>query len=323
MPIDMRYLPELNGHRFDNYVDWIMITSVITLTVVPGDFDLPAASPRPACRSACSWSAGRMATATCSAGPPSRSDFTVWPEQPADRSARHARASPGPDDGAARRMSDALSLTLADLGLPAVRNAMSQAVLWTLALFVVLVLLIGWGIESAHVGAWVEAPDRRRGRHRLAGRRDGLAADRYRPTSSSVGFGFGVVAQNIAAFYFDQIVGAVEAGALSRPARGARLVDRHRHLRHAALHRRAGCVNIVAIPFYFMPVLNIVVFYVLNGYLFGREYAEAVAFRRWLRATCGPGAGPTAAPSGRRRAHHARHVDPGGERPRRFWPPPS
>ena len=35
LPIDMRYLPELNGHRFDNYVDWIIITSVITLTSCP------------------------------------------------------------------------------------------------------------------------------------------------------------------------------------------------------------------------------------------------------------------------------------------------
>ena len=35
LPLDMRYLPELNGHRFDNYVDWIMITSVITLTSLP------------------------------------------------------------------------------------------------------------------------------------------------------------------------------------------------------------------------------------------------------------------------------------------------
>lgn len=30
-----RYLGELDGHRFDNYVDWIMITSVITLTSSP------------------------------------------------------------------------------------------------------------------------------------------------------------------------------------------------------------------------------------------------------------------------------------------------
>jgi len=35
LPLDMRYLPELNGHRFDNYVDWIMITSVVTLTSCP------------------------------------------------------------------------------------------------------------------------------------------------------------------------------------------------------------------------------------------------------------------------------------------------
>ena len=30
-----RYLASLDGHRFDNYVDWIMITSVITLTSSP------------------------------------------------------------------------------------------------------------------------------------------------------------------------------------------------------------------------------------------------------------------------------------------------
>lgn len=35
LPLDMRYLPELNGQRFDNYVEWIMITSVITLTTCP------------------------------------------------------------------------------------------------------------------------------------------------------------------------------------------------------------------------------------------------------------------------------------------------
>ncbi len=35
LPLDMRYLPELNGRRFDNYVDWIMITAVLTLTSCP------------------------------------------------------------------------------------------------------------------------------------------------------------------------------------------------------------------------------------------------------------------------------------------------
>ena len=43
-------------------------------------------------------------------------------------------------------------------------------------------------------------------------------------------------------------------------------------------------LNIVALPiyavFFFLPPLNIAFFYLLNGYLIGREYFELVAFRR-------------------------------------------
>lgn len=43
-------------------------------------------------------------------------------------------------------------------------------------------------------------------------------------------------------------------------------------------------INIVALPFYiallFLPPLNLVLFYLINGYLLGREYFELVAVRR-------------------------------------------
>lgn len=43
-------------------------------------------------------------------------------------------------------------------------------------------------------------------------------------------------------------------------------------------------INIVALPFYiallFIPPLNLVLFYLINGYLLGREYFELVAVRR-------------------------------------------
>ena len=43
-------------------------------------------------------------------------------------------------------------------------------------------------------------------------------------------------------------------------------------------------LNLVALPFYllliFLPPLNLVLFYLLNGYLYGREYFELVALRR-------------------------------------------
>lgn len=39
-------------------------------------------------------------------------------------------------------------------------------------------------------------------------------------------------------------------------------------------------LNILALPLYFVPLLNFFVFYALNGYLLGREYFETVALRR-------------------------------------------
>jgi uncharacterized protein involved in cysteine biosynthesis len=39
-------------------------------------------------------------------------------------------------------------------------------------------------------------------------------------------------------------------------------------------------LNILVLPLYFVPVLNVFVFYGLNGYLLGREYFELAALRR-------------------------------------------
>jgi uncharacterized protein involved in cysteine biosynthesis len=39
-------------------------------------------------------------------------------------------------------------------------------------------------------------------------------------------------------------------------------------------------LNLIAIPVYFVPALNIAVYVLLNGYLLGREYFELVALRR-------------------------------------------
>jgi CysZ protein len=40
-------------------------------------------------------------------------------------------------------------------------------------------------------------------------------------------------------------------------------------------------LNILALPLYFVPIINVFVFYLLNGYLLGREYFELVAARRF------------------------------------------
>ena len=39
-------------------------------------------------------------------------------------------------------------------------------------------------------------------------------------------------------------------------------------------------LNLLALPLYLVPGLNLVVFWILNGYLLGREYFEIVALRR-------------------------------------------
>ncbi|MFV3129955.1 EI24 domain-containing protein [Niveispirillum sp. KHB5.9] len=39
-------------------------------------------------------------------------------------------------------------------------------------------------------------------------------------------------------------------------------------------------LNLLALPFYFIPVLNLFVWFLVNGYLVGREYFELVAARR-------------------------------------------
>jgi CysZ protein len=38
-------------------------------------------------------------------------------------------------------------------------------------------------------------------------------------------------------------------------------------------------VNLIALPFYLVPGVNLALFWIVNGYLFGREYFELVALR--------------------------------------------
>ncbi|AWK86115.1 EI24 domain-containing protein [Azospirillum thermophilum] len=85
----------------------------------------------------------------------------------------------------------------------------------------------------------------------------------------------------LSSFFLDEVLERVEA----------------RHYPHLPAPRRTGLteelltglrflavvlgVNILALPLYLMaPGLNLVVFYVVNGYLLGREYFELVAIRR-------------------------------------------
>ena len=92
----------------------------------------------------------------------------------------------------------------------------------------------------------------------------------------------GVVAA-ILSLFADNIIGAVERRHYPSlpPPRSVSVAEQvSLALRFLAL---VIALNLLALPLYFIPILNALVFYGLNGYLLGREYYEMVAPRRLAR----------------------------------------
>jgi uncharacterized protein involved in cysteine biosynthesis len=81
----------------------------------------------------------------------------------------------------------------------------------------------------------------------------------------------------VGGFLFDFAAERVEK-AIAAPK--ARAVPLHEALRNAArIALPALLLNLIAIPLYFIPIVNLFVFYGLNGFLMGREYATVAAVR--------------------------------------------
>ena len=84
----------------------------------------------------------------------------------------------------------------------------------------------------------------------------------------------------ILGFFLDRVVAAVERRHYPElpPARrigiGEALISALRILALALI------VNLVLLPVYFLPPINLFIYYGLNGYVVGREYFELVALRR-------------------------------------------
>ena len=91
---------------------------------------------------------------------------------------------------------------------------------------------------------------------------------------------FAAIVQFIAGFYLERVIAAVEARHFpdlppaTPPTLEATLGAMLRLFASMLLF------NLVALPIYLIPTVGLVVFYVLNGYLLGREYFEMVAIRR-------------------------------------------
>ena len=91
---------------------------------------------------------------------------------------------------------------------------------------------------------------------------------------------FPAIASSIVGLLLDGVARAVEARHYPSlpPAPGASVADAI--LSSLKLVAIMVALNILALPLYLFPVINLFVFYGMNGYLLGREYFELVALRR-------------------------------------------
>jgi uncharacterized protein involved in cysteine biosynthesis len=96
-------------------------------------------------------------------------------------------------------------------------------------------------------------------------------------------FLFPAVVSLILGFLLDGVVGAVEARhyPLLPPPRASGLAESLGGALRLGLV--AVALNLLVLPVYLLPGVNLVVWLLLNGYLLGREYVETVAARRMGR----------------------------------------
>jgi uncharacterized protein involved in cysteine biosynthesis len=165
-------------------------------------------------------------------------------------------------------MVSALSLAIADALAPAERRLLLLTVGGTIALLIGLWLGASVVIAALHVTGW----------HWLNIAIDVLGSV---ATLFLAWLIFPSTAILILGFFLDRVIAEVESRhypELPAPRDigiGASLASA---IRLALL---ALLLNVLALPLYvFFPVINVVLFFGINGYLVGREYFEAVASRR-------------------------------------------
>jgi uncharacterized protein involved in cysteine biosynthesis len=172
-----------------------------------------------------------------------------------------------PPDVRLHGMLDNIARTFAQAGDPRIRAVLLKSTALTIAIMAALLVGVWYGIGQIHVT-----------QHWLKWLIDILGV------LAEILLGwilFAVVASVVVSFFLDTVADAVEAK--HYPGLGTARRQTLHELAVAAL-RFAGVtilVNLLALPVYlFVPAINFLVFYCLNGYLLSREYFELVAFRR-------------------------------------------
>jgi uncharacterized protein involved in cysteine biosynthesis len=88
---------------------------------------------------------------------------------------------------------------------------------------------------------------------------------------------FPAIASIFVSLFLDQIVAAVEAKHYPGEPRGPGLTLGQSLKVSVRFSLVVVFVNILALPLYLIPGVNLIVYYLINGHLFGREYFELVA----------------------------------------------
>ena len=164
-------------------------------------------------------------------------------------------------------MITALARAFGQLTDPPFRRVIFKTFLWSVALSIALFLAAAWGvtkIQATGIG-WLDG---------------------------TIEFLGGGAAFIIAILLFPGLASIVVGLSLERIARAVEArhypdlpAPRNQPLREAIwsalkLALITVFLNLLIVPIYLVPVLNIFVFYGLNGYLLGREYFELAALRR-------------------------------------------
>lgn len=164
-------------------------------------------------------------------------------------------------------MIGAFSKAIAQLSDPPIKAVIWKSVIGTIVVFVVLVTGIGWSLANTsffEIG-WIETTVDIFG---------GLAAFILALVL------FPGVVGGLASFLLEDVADAVERR--HYPSVGPARTMGWGELIWTSL-RLIGLtilLNLIVLPLYLIPVVNIAVFYGLNGHLLGREYFEVVSLRR-------------------------------------------
>ena len=178
-------------------------------------------------------------------------------------------------------MMDAFSAAARQLNDPVIRRVLVRVALWTAAIYACLAIVLGTipsGFDAEARFADIETDWIRNTVVWVVGNLvTMLIALAF---VAILWILFVAIVQTVSSFYFEDVIMAVEARhypKLPKPNSIPLATQINASLRFAG---KVILLNLLALPFYLIPVVSFVVFLGLNGYLVGREYFELAALRR-------------------------------------------